>query len=454
MIFPYTSRTLLSRARFVAGRWLHSACIRQTKPHLRQPSSPSLVAAVSSTGHLELHLSERVTGVMTPETITVDPLWACHQCCCPSCIQQGSGQRMQVPPDHLIPDLLKDVNQDEEFIYLHWQHNPHATVLSLAQVEQSLAQQLPHAPATPCTHLAKHDFALVAKDDYALWECLNSIAQDGACLLKSAPVIVTGCDNSSSAAMDGVVALANRISQPQPTFYGTTFDVVATDNPINIAYSNVALDLHQDLVYYESPPGLQFLHAVSFPEEVTGGESILMDAFAIAQRLREAHPDAFDTLTRMPMVFEKVHYNRKLPVHLVAKKNLITVDDNDDIVDVVWAPPFEGVQPIRPLATSRAFFDAYSCFARLIQESIDLLVEHRLQEGEMLCFNNRRMLHGRREFNLPEGAIRHLKASLHLEAKRMFAVHVHLVCSMQLFSRTSSAVLIMVCGTGYLCQHR
>eukprot|EP00730_Choanoeca_flexa_P006834 TRINITY_DN12229_c5_g2_i5.p1 TRINITY_DN12229_c5_g2~~TRINITY_DN12229_c5_g2_i5.p1 ORF type:complete len:389 (+),score=58.25 TRINITY_DN12229_c5_g2_i5:135-1301(+) len=306
MIFPYTSRTLLSRARFVAGRWLHSACIRQTKPHLRQPSSPSLVAAVSSTGHLELHLSERVTGVMTPETITVDPLWACHQCCCPSCIQQGSGQRMQVPPDHLIPDLLKDVNQDEEFIYLHWQHNPHATVLSLAQVEQSLAQQLPHAPATPCTHLAKHDFALVAKDDYALWECLNSIAQDGACLLKSAPVIVTGCDNSSSAAMDGVVALANRISQPQPTFYGTTFDVVATDNPINIAYSNVALDLHQDLVYYESPPGLQFLHAVSFPEEVTGGESILMDAFAIAQRLREAHPDAFDTLTRMPMVFEKV----------------------------------------------------------------------------------------------------------------------------------------------------
>jgi hypothetical protein len=30
---------------------------------------------------------------------------------------------------------------------------------------------------------------------------------------------------------------------------GTIFDVVSTDNPINIAYSNMALDLHQDLPY-------------------------------------------------------------------------------------------------------------------------------------------------------------------------------------------------------------
>jgi hypothetical protein len=33
------------------------------------------------------------------------------------------------------------------------------------------------------------------------------------------------------------------------------FDVEATEKPINIAYSNVGLGFHQDLVYYESPPG-------------------------------------------------------------------------------------------------------------------------------------------------------------------------------------------------------
>ena len=41
-----------------------------------------------------------------------------------------------------------------------------------------------------------------------------------------------------------------------------TFEVVATPKPINVAYSNVNLDFHMDLVYYESPPGLQLLFAI------------------------------------------------------------------------------------------------------------------------------------------------------------------------------------------------
>ena len=40
------------------------------------------------------------------------------------------------------------------------------------------------------------------------------------------------------------------------------FDVVATEDPVNIAYSPVQLHFHMDLVYYESPPGLQLLHCI------------------------------------------------------------------------------------------------------------------------------------------------------------------------------------------------
>ena len=35
-------------------------------------------------------------------------------------------------------------------------------------------------------------------------------------------------------------------------------------NPINVAYSDAALALHTDLAYYESPPGLQFLHCIRY----------------------------------------------------------------------------------------------------------------------------------------------------------------------------------------------
>ena len=41
-----------------------------------------------------------------------------------------------------------------------------------------------------------------------------------------------------------------------------TFDVLVTPDPINVAYSSVQLDLHMDLVYFESPPGLQLLHCL------------------------------------------------------------------------------------------------------------------------------------------------------------------------------------------------
>ena len=116
-----------------------------------------------------------------------------------------------------------------------------------------------------------------------------------------------------------------------------------------------------------------------------------------------------------------------MPVHLVSKKPLIRLNEEQEVVDVVWAPPFEGrrtgrgeetwtdpvtdsgVLPLMVPASSKRFFQAYHAFASLIQESTDLRLEHRLDQGQMLCFNNRRMLHGRRAFELQHGAVRHLK---------------------------------------------
>ena len=38
--------------------------------------------------------------------------------------------------------------------------------------------------------------------------------------------------------------------------------MIKTEDPINIAYSGTKLLPHMDLVYYESPPGLQLLHCL------------------------------------------------------------------------------------------------------------------------------------------------------------------------------------------------
>lgn len=40
-----------------------------------------------------------------------------------------------------------------------------------------------------------------------------------------------------------------------------------------------------DLAYYESPPGVQLLHCISFEPDVVGGESFLVDGIAAADEV-------------------------------------------------------------------------------------------------------------------------------------------------------------------------
>ena len=43
---------------------------------------------------------------------------------------------------------------------------------------------------------------------------------------------------------------------------------------------------------------------------VTGGETIVVDALAVAEKLRATHPHHFATLTRVPATFQRIHYER------------------------------------------------------------------------------------------------------------------------------------------------
>lgn len=44
------------------------------------------------------------------------------------------------------------------------------------------------------------------------------------------------------------------------------FDVLVEKKLTNIAHSEVGLELHMDLPYYQSPPGLQLLHCLKYRE--------------------------------------------------------------------------------------------------------------------------------------------------------------------------------------------
>lgn len=100
------------------------------------------------------------------------------------------------------------------------------------------------------------------------------------------------------------------------TWYGDrVWDVKSVAGSKNIAYTNLDLGLHMDLVHFETPPRFQLLHYLhSHPvraatvvltrQQLRGGESYFVDSFEVAERIRSSSPAAFAVLVREPVAFE------------------------------------------------------------------------------------------------------------------------------------------------------
>ena len=62
----------------------------------------------------------------------------------------------------------------------------------------------------------------------------------------------------------------------------------------------------QDLLYVDSPPGLQILHCLEASTQ--GGESLFSDALRAVHRLANSRPDHYAILKEFPVTY-KYHNN-------------------------------------------------------------------------------------------------------------------------------------------------
>lgn len=88
------------------------------------------------------------------------------------------------------------------------------------------------------------------------------------------------------------------------------------------------------------------------------------------------------------------------------RPHIVTEPEGGRIIGVTWAPAFEGPLDV-PEHDIEPYYEAYATFARLMDGSPSRL-EIRLQPGDMTCYNNRRVVHGRHSFQL-NGGVRHLR---------------------------------------------
>ena len=217
--------------------------------------------------------------------------------------------------------------------------------------------------------------------------------------------------------------LAERFGEIRTTFYGPLWDVVNGGNGDsndgkNIAYTNLELGLHMDLLYisfllflfclmrcfdffsiffryFQHPPQYQILHCLR--NQVIGGTSSFVDALHVARKLRKSHPADFDILTKTPVPFHYIvdghHLHHEHPTIELAPSTTSSSEPHQ-ILHINYSPPFQA--PLF-LNTPVEFYSALARFAEMLNDPVNIY-EYTLREGDAVVFDNRRVLHARTAF--------------------------------------------------------
>ena len=229
------------------------------------------------------------------------------------------------------------------------------------------------------------DGSQARESDDVILTLLNNLLVYGACVLEKSPT------------HEGyLLELAERIGPVRDSNFGMLWDVkadveLAGDAKTNsTANTGLRLGPHSDLPTREIPPGFQFLHCLI--NEADGGESTLTDGAALVEALERDHPEAFELLSTRHWIF----FNRGPGIDHRWSAPII------DYLPGCDTPTIRAFYPVRAFPAmanedvSRSY-DALRLFHRMANQP-EFELKFRLTAGDIMCFDNRRVLHGRDAF--------------------------------------------------------
>ncbi|TPI28186.1 DUF971 domain-containing protein [Mesorhizobium sp. B3-1-6] len=240
--------------------------------------------------------------------------------------------------------------------------------------------------------LGRFAFDAVVEDDEALFHSLRALRDHGVAMLTGVP-----------AEPEATLRVAGRYGPVRETSYGKVFDLISRPDARVAGETARAQIPHTDEPFRYSPPGFIFFHAIRTGAGI-GGTSLMVDGFQVAEQMRTNTPHLFDLLTRHGVTFHREHAG---DVFFSAEAHVISLDATGAVTgmrfnDRCLAPQAGAVDEIDGL------IEALAELTRLICDPANQF-RHQLQPGEVLVFDNQRVLHGRTEFD-PTLAVRHLRS--------------------------------------------
>ena len=219
----------------------------------------------------------------------------------------------------------------------------------------------------------------------------NTITNDGfkeflEKLYKFGFVVIQNCKTE----MSSVEKIANKIGYVRESIFGGLWSFESNNDMADSAYTQDELRPHTDSTYSNDAPGLQLLLCCHY--EATGGESIMVDGFKIAEKIYKENKDLYTLLSEIEVTGQYIGDG----VFLEAKRPIFKLNSNKELVQVSFNNYDRAAFRMDDEKTLK-FYDAIREFD-LIANNREYQWRHILKPGELLIFNNWRILHGRGSF--------------------------------------------------------
>jgi gamma-butyrobetaine dioxygenase len=328
-----------------------------------------------ATATFHLHFRENASPVSVPSWVMRD-LCMCSECWNPVSNQRDLPHMLKGPPP-----MAESVTKLPGELRVTWSDG-HLSEYKLPTLRRLLRQEkLPEEklwdsnlkqqpPAMQYNHLFEPE---------GVRELATQVLTHGFCVVRGVPLEKTVADD-----------IGHLIGHKRPTsMYGPDFMLTVEPPDSNMndsSLSDIEILHHTDGCYLQQPPSLQVLLCFDPGRQGTGVSS-LIDGFAIADEIRLLSPSAFKVLAERP-----VEYHFQDDRHqLLAEHQVIQVDAAGKVVCVNWNNYDRAALPSDP-----EHYEAMQLWDQMVQDEARWHVDFQLQKGEMLIFDNRRLLHARK----------------------------------------------------------
>ncbi len=257
---------------------------------------------------------------------------------------------------------------------------------------EALAERKPARHLWDSRHsqeLAVVDFNDYFTTDRGIRAWIDALFRDGIVLLRGVPT-----------EPGKLVEVANRVGPIRQSNFGEYYDVVSMPNPNAVAYTSLGLELHTDLANWRFPPDFQMLCCLQ--NSVVGGGSIFADGFRVAEDLRRQDPESFKILCTHRLTFRF----QDSSCDIATSAATLDVDSDGNLTRIRFNNWLRSAMQL-PAELTEPMYAAIAALWRLLRDEKYHLTT-RLSAGELITYDNSRILHGRESFDANTGQ-RHLQ---------------------------------------------